>query len=560
MTKKKLLTLDDLYNFYVNQNISCSFNSKSSEDTIVVQVEENMTFEESYDPTYGLLKTHLKSCHLYRNRNGSSISEESMNQAIPSFYNRPILGFIHQLEDGSYDFAGHEMTINNDGTVDYQEIPLGVIPESCNAQLVYDDEKDKTYLEIDGYIFEDYTKAADILRQKGESKVSVEIAVDELSYSAKDKVMNIEKFHFLGVTILGCTADSSEIPIEEGMYGSNITLKDFSKDNNSVFSHENSKLIESINKLNESIESLIRFSESTKTEGGMTMSKLDELLEEYEKTVDDLDFDYENMTDEELEAKFEEVFGCKKKKKCSEEPVEPENDPEPTPEPQPESEIDPEPEVAESFQKVFEISHEDIRCALYSLLASYEEADNEWYYISAVYDNYFAYEGYCSGLIYGQKYIVDGDNVSFDGERYTLHRELLTDAEYAELQSMRANYSSICDKLNTYEKAELNAKRNEVLSAEEYSVLADDKDFIALKENMEQYSVEELSKEADLIFAKHVKAAKTFSMDPGTNTSKPKNHGVFFSSTQNTDNDVRKPYGGIFENYKKKQEVKQKAN
>lgn len=545
MKKRKLLTLDDLYKFYVNQNISCSFNSNTSDDTIVVQVEEKMSFAEDYDPTYGLLKTHLKSCHLYRNRNASSISEESMNQAIPSFYNRPILGFIHQLSDGSYDFAGHEMSIDDDGNIEYQEIPLGVIPESCNAQLVYDEEKDKTYLEVDGYIFEEYTKAADILREKGECKVSVEIAVDDLSYSAKDKVMNINKFHFLGVTILGCTADSEETPIEEGMYGSNITLKDFSKDNNSVFSHEDTKLIESINKLNQSIENLIKFSESQK-KGGMTMSKLDELLEEYGKTVDDLDFDYENMTDEELEAKFEEVFGCKKKKKCSEEPVEPKNDPEPMLEAQPEKQ-------EQSFQKVFEISHEDIRYALYNLLASYEEADNDWYYIESVYNDYFAYSGCFSGAIYGQKYVVNGDDVSFDGERYSLHRELLTDSEYAELQSMRANYSSICDKLNSYEKTELNNKRNEILNAEEYAVLAEDKDFIELKENMENYSLEELSDKADLIFAKHVKTAKTFSMAQDTPvTSKPKNSGVFFSSTNNTDNEVRKPYGGIFENYKKK--------
>jgi len=53
-----------------------------------------MTFSDEYDPQFNLLKTHLMSCHLLENLNKSSISEESMKQAIPSFYNRPILGYI----------------------------------------------------------------------------------------------------------------------------------------------------------------------------------------------------------------------------------------------------------------------------------------------------------------------------------------------------------------------------------------------------------------------------------------------------------------------------------
>ena len=361
MKNKKLLTLDDLYNFYTNQDQSYTFNSKDTGETIVVQINEKMTFENDYDPQLGLLKTHLQSCHLYKNRNKSSISEESMTQAIPSFYNRPILGKIHKLEDGTYDFAGHEMHVDEDGNIEYEEIPVGIIPESCNAQLVYDKEKDKTYLEVDGYIFEEYTRAADILREKCECKVSVEISVDEMSYSAKDKVLNIEKFHFLGVTILGCTDDEYEDPIEEGMFGSNITLAEFSADNNSMFSaitndvdNTNTMIVNMVKMLEEINQKLSNLNINKNfEEGGEKSLKLDELLEKYGKTTDDLDFDYENMSDEELESKFEELFGendqenpenpedpevkeneaCKKKKKCDEEnPEDPESDPEPEPE------------------------------------------------------------------------------------------------------------------------------------------------------------------------------------------------------------------------------------
>lgn len=555
---KRLLTLDDLYNFYLNQNKNYSFNAKQTDETIVVHINETMNFDSEYDPQYGLLKTHLKSCHLYKNRNQSSISEDSMLQAIPSFYNRPILGKIHQLSDGSYDFAGHEITIK-DGEIEYQEIPVGVIPESCNAQLVYDKEKDKTYLEVDGYIFEEYTKAADILREKGECKVSVEISVEEMSYSATDKVLNIEKFHFLGVTILGCTEDT-EHPIEEGMYGSNITISDFSEKANSVFA-QNDKLFEMLATLTEKVDKLSNISIDTHFQkGGNEVNKFEELLTKYNKTVEDIDFDYANMTNEELEIKFAELFEESVITEPETEPtvesdveVEPEVELEVEPEVEPESELEVEPESeseAETnsvFVKTFEISHEDIRCALYNLLIPYEEADNEWYYITNVYDNYFVYEGYCGSSIYGQNYVKDGDNISLEGERFNLHRELLTDSEYSELQTMRANYASIQNQLEAYQKAESNTQKEAILNSEEYSCLAENTDFIELKKNMENYSIEDISKEADLIFAKHVKTTKTFSLTP---TAKSAHKGVFFSSSNNTDNEVRKPYGGIFENYK----------
>ncbi len=44
--------------------------------------------------------------------------------------------------------------------------------------------------------------------------------------------------------------------------------------------------------------------------------------------------------------------------------------------------------VDNALTRTFEISHDDIRYALYNLLSSYEEVDNEWYYITGVYDSY----------------------------------------------------------------------------------------------------------------------------------------------------------------------------
>ena len=50
-----------------------------------------------------------------------------MERALPSLKNRPILGHLVQLDDGSYDFFSHDFEVDEEtGEVVYQEIPIGV--------------------------------------------------------------------------------------------------------------------------------------------------------------------------------------------------------------------------------------------------------------------------------------------------------------------------------------------------------------------------------------------------------------------------------------------------
>ena len=98
-------------------------------------------FDASVESYQGLVPVTLQACHTERNRNRSYISEDTMTNALPSFANKPILGYIHQLEDGSFDFYTHNVTYiedeeSEDGIrMEYDERPIGVIPESCNARL-----------------------------------------------------------------------------------------------------------------------------------------------------------------------------------------------------------------------------------------------------------------------------------------------------------------------------------------------------------------------------------------------------------------------------------------
>ena len=516
---KRLLYLEDLYDFYSTKyKRSTHFSSQESGEPLIVQVHGKINFEESDKNKDGLLPVHLQACHTNLNVNNSNIEESVMTSALPSFSNRPILGYIHKVvtdenPDGQWEFYGHNCHEEN-GELVYDEVPIGIIPESCNAQLVYDKEKNKTYCEVDGYIFEEYSRAAEILQREGECAVSVELSIRELSYDGKLKCLNIEDFWFSGVTILGKNEYGDTI--KPGMTGSNIKLADFSADNNSLFAKYENKMIEFQERL-EKLESTCSNIQLSK-EGGndKNMDKFNELLEKYGKTAEDIDFEYEDMTDEELESKFEEVFGKLEENSTSE----PSND-EGTDDG---DESEENPEVKEDnacggggsgttkkkkknsvenepMTKTYEISHDDIRYALYNLLSSYEESDNDWYYITGVYDSYFVYESWNGGKIYGQKYTKDNDNVAFDGERYTLHKEYLTDSEYAELQSMRSNYAALKEFKETAEKNELHAKREEILNSEKYEAVSETEAFKELVKNMDNYSLEELDKEAKIIFA-----------------------------------------------------------
>ena len=521
---KRLLYLEDLYDFYSTKyKRSTHFSSEKTGEPIVVQVHGKINFEESDKNKDGLLPVHLQACHTNLNVNNSNIEESVMTSALPSFSNRPILGYIHKVvtdenPDGQWEFYGHNCHEEN-GELVYDEVPIGIIPESCNAQLVYDKEKNKTYCEVDGYIFEEYSRAAEILQREGECAVSVELSIRELSYDGKLKCLNIEDFWFSGVTILGKNEYGDEV--KPGMTGSNIKLADFSADNNSLFTKYENKMIEFQERL-EKLESTCSNIQLSK-EGGndKNMDKFNELLEKYGKTADDIDFEYENMTDEELESKFEEVFGKLEENSTSE----PSND-EGTDDG---DESEENPEVKEdnacggggssttkkkkknnsiecSYEvdgetKKFAVSLQEKIYAIQDLVnATYAEADNTYYGVS-VYEDYVVMCDYWSGRYYKQSYTSENDNYSLTGDRVEVYAEFVTSDEQKELDAMRSNYASLKEFKENAEKNELHAKREEILNSEKYEAVSDTEAFKELVKNMDNYSLEELDKEAKIIFA-----------------------------------------------------------
>ena len=574
----KILTLDNLYQFFVNQNKAFNFSSKESGTPIVVSVPGNFEVEEDDMP--GMLKAKLKVCHINTNRNGSHISQENMEKAMPTLKYRPILAYIHQLKDGTYDFYAHNMEIvkdeNGEEQINYTEKQVGCFTAD-EPYLEYDKEMDKTYVIAYGVIPEEYTQAADIIRRKQGTKVSCELVINELSYNAAEKYLDLIDFYFGGTTLLGCDDEGNEIG--EGMLGSRLDIADFCH-KEPIYDYKD-KLVEVLDKLNITLSA---FSHNVKMEGGGTeMDKFHELLEQYGFTEDELDFEHEGMTDEELETAFEEyakkkkkcseeddneededdsvvteqeACGKKKKKKCSEDDGDEDEDEDK------EDGVTTEEEACGTKKKKkkcslddngnmslsFEISHEDVRCALYQLITVYDEEDNDCYFIDNVYDDYFIFENWYGTKVYKQNYSVDGDNVALTGDRMQMFKMILTESEKLAIEQMRENYAELESKYNElknfkeqYNASQAKAQKDEIFSKEEYSILAEDEAFKNLIADAEKFSVDEVASKAKAIFADHIIATGEFSAK-----NLEKKPGAMHFSVNTVDEENKKPYGNLF--------------
>lgn len=540
---RKFYTIDDLKLFCKTNNFA-SFSAKQHGAPLIIHSIE--TFESADNSKDGLLDVKLKSCHIDQNRNGSGISEETMNTHKNSFKGRPILASIIKTDTGNYEFHSHDITIDEDGNWEYVEQPVGVISQLKEPYLEYDKENDKTYLMVEGHIFEDYSKAAEILQRHKTCRCSVEIAVEEMSYNAAEDYLSIDKFSFRGVTILGYEQDG-ETEILEGMEGSRITIDNFSEENNSMFSANcQEKLIETLEKLNETL-SMFTINNANQEEVSEKMGHFEELLEKYGVEREVIDFEYEGMSDEELDAIFEEKFGSTEggeepAEGSAEEEFEEGSGEELAEEGTGEEEHDE--ETADNFELRYEISHDDIRSALYNLLGA-ESEDGYWHtWIVEVYDSKFIYQDYNDGKFYRRGYSKDGDNISLGEDSVEVFSEWLSKDEKDALETLKAEYAVLKKFRDDYDAAEVKAKKDEIFERAEYEVLSENEAFAALKKDMDNFTVEEIESKAKQIFADHVISNGQFALNKGEVENKTKKIGFNFAEKKSK---KAQAYAGLFD-------------
>ena len=542
---KKLLTLEDLAKFCKEHSFS-NFSSKDTGYQLSVQVPTNFEVENTEYQDNTLLFGKVKVFHIGPNRNGSSVTRSAAEKALSTIAYKPLLANFCEV-DGVKDFTSHDMGLNDDGSITYVEHQIGCF--TADAPVIqYDETTEKEFVFAKVAIPREYTDACDIIERKNGTKVSVELLVNEMNYSAKDDILELTDIIVQGCTCLGTNPETGEF-VEEGMQGARLDIIDFSVNNNSAVqkceNELNSKMFEILEKLTEAISNF-NIQNANKEGGENTMNKFEELLDLYGLTSEEVEFETEGLSDEDLEAKFVEVYGdaeeFKKKKKCSDE----------------EDELEEEEDFAgcgkkkkrcavntENSTVEFELSHDDIRMALYGLLESTWD-ENSYAWVCEVYDNYFIYqketygdEGY-DYKYYKQGYSKNEDNVELSGDPVEVFSTFVTESEKTALDMIRSQYEELKAFKDQYDAAQTKAQKDEILESAEYAEIKDSEEFKALVADAEKYSVDELKVKADLIFAAAMKKKFNFEANDG---KKPKSVGINF----NTKSGKKSAYGNLFD-------------
>lgn len=247
-----------------------------------------------------------------KNRNMSIITKDSVEKALPTLKNIPIVG---EFSVENADYKGHGGAIDLDS---YKYIhttkPYGVVPESATYEWEEVKGRDgsiREYLVIHGcYLWTGRYEEAYSIVEKGKGQ-SMEIEVTDGRWIEEEDAYQIDNFIFSALCILG---DDVEPAFEDA----NITA--YSLDKNS-FKQEFSLMLD---ELKSSLSNEKEVNE---------MKKLKELLEKYSLKVEDLTakgIDFNEISEDELEAKIIEAFEIvvEEENPANEEPVEPVVEPE----------------------------------------------------------------------------------------------------------------------------------------------------------------------------------------------------------------------------------------
>lgn len=568
--RKKMLTVEDLYRFCLENNFA-KFSAKESGYQLAVQVPTTFEVDDTSDDNHrGMMRLKFRILHDGKNRNGSFVPHDAAVKASNTIADRPIMAAIHQLDDGSWDFKSHEMEIieNDDGKeeINYIEKQVGSF-SSEKPFWEHDDELDKDYLCAYGYIAEEYTKAADIIREKGWTKNSCELVIEEMSFNAKEKQLELNAFYLSASTLLGREDDGTEIG--EGMLGSRADIADFSIENNSVFS-QNERVIEMLSALNEKIDNL-NINQTNSKEGGKDLVKknFEENIEEEIKDAPSTEaFDGEeggDGADDDVDYYEDPVAGAED---SNDETV---NDGDSDPEPSGDDDEGDDEEDDESgiplgqrddddtaesskkkysitvecgdINKTFSVSLQDKIDALYTLVNdTYSELDGVWYDLDVYEDDkYVIMYSFWTDKAYKQSFKVKSGVYSLVGDRTPVKAVWCTEDEQKALENMRANYSVIEEKLAQYEAE---PEKIKVLESEEYSQIKDTDAYKELANRDTYFSMakDELVEKLDaclLDYAKHneikfsAESKKSVGMKLFGNPDKKKSIG-------------KSRYGGIF--------------
>lgn len=264
---------------------------------------------ERINPFFSKVKIYV----LYEgfNRNGSYLSRNAIDKAIPTLYNIPIVG--EYLVDEK-NFGGHGANVTKNEQGEYQMVlstrPYGVVPESAKIYwetVNQDDGSQRDYLVVDGaFLWSGRYPELYTIFDEGHYGQSMEIELVNANYSIVDgqETLNIQDFIFTAFCLLGIDKDSDMFGhVEPAFESSKVVAYSLDKE---TFTSQFNQMIEEM--------------KFTLQEGGKIMEETKQFVEEAQ---------------DELKKRLEGNSAST----TVEEEVQPETQPEPELETQPETDV-----------------------------------------------------------------------------------------------------------------------------------------------------------------------------------------------------------------------------
>jgi hypothetical protein len=527
-------------------------------------MDKTLTLEYTFKPIsfekinneFSIMRCYVMA--LGKNRNYSYFSKESVDNAIPTLYNIPVVAHLKKRDDGGWYVGSHDkqIVIDDDGiTVNDLCVPFGVVPESANPEWVEVTESDGSKVEYLTCSVILWTgRYPDLLdaKSKTDSEVyygqSMEINISAWKDFADDKkYTDIVEFEFSSLCLLGRDLENPEYHTEPCFPSARVEPIEFSL--NSKFNEEFSLMISELKKLSFHIEDK-QFSNEKEVKQNLN-EKL-ELITKYGLTVEQLDFSIEEISLEDLETKLNEFSDAKSQEK--------DND---------------------SNQELsFSATYRQKREALSNVLDSDITKDADGNIIDEV---YFWIEDFSDEYVFVQRnhWSANGDYESNYGRySYTFDEEnliatltsdfeemflmWLTKEEKDELETERSDYAQLksdfetykeqyktpeseVEELRTFKATKIEAERNDA-ETELFNMfdekLKDNEEYKTLKEKASEYDLNTLSKECFAILGK-IMADFSFNSNKTNTTVK---FNINNKAKGDTDDD-QDEYSDFFERY-----------
>ena len=421
------------------------------------------------NPEFDLVKIYVQG--VGKNRNGSYMSKENIEKALPTLNYCPVVGHIIEYTDNDGNkrryIGGHDYEIDDNWEFKNLTVPYGVVVEnSYDWETVNEYGTDVEYLTANAILWTGrYPELKECIYSDDTwFNQSMEINIGEGKYRPLDEDSNYTEFlewDYSALCLLGKAdenstnghTDSSE-HTEPCFISSRVLPVEFEK---SEFEMIMTEMKQKLSQCFDNQSSNSEVDNKDKIDG-----KEDEVVEnEKEEVIETVEEVNEESTEKVVENTTEETPDAEVNEDTN---TESEN------EEVQEDETVVEASVEETVEETVEMSELD------SLKAEYEEYKNSHSHTNEEFDEL-------------QKYHDDAE----------------------------------------FEK--IHAERETMLSDEKYSVLAENEAFAELKKNMDNYSLADLEKEAKVIFADYVSSVGTFSMNDSNNKSTSK---ISFSMKKDT--------------------------